>query len=124
MVYLGRPALLCCRAVSRRLRHLLAALLCCLAAAGIPAPDAAAQSTTQQRVYGAQGITPASAVISAYNKDSQTGALGPVSGAPFPEQFEGGLVAIDGLGKFLFVLNPQNDTISMFQIDAATGALT
>lgn len=99
-------------------------LLCCLTAASILAAAAAAQSTTRQRVYGAQGITPLSSVVSAYNKDGQTGALAAISGAPFPERFEGGLVAIDGLGKFLFILNPTSNAVSMFQIDGSTGTLT
>lgn len=124
MVHLGRPAARPFWRVFRAVLRRSSAELLCLAAASILPPAAFAQSTTQQRVYGAQGITPASSVVSAYNKDGQTGALGAVSGAPFPERFEGGLVAIDGLGKFLFILNPQSNTISMFQIDGNTGAIT
>jgi hypothetical protein len=33
-------------------------------------------------------------------------------------------MAIDGQGKFLFVLDPTSDDISMFQIDPASGALS
>jgi hypothetical protein len=36
---------------------------------------------------------------------------------------EGGLLAVDGLGKFLFVLNPASSNISMFQIDSSTDGL-
>lgn len=125
MVHLGRPApRRFRRAVYAASRHLPAGLLCCLTAASILAATAAAQSTTQQRVYGAQGITPLSSVVSAYDKDGQSGSLAAISGAPLPERFEGGLVAIDGLGKFLFILNPQSNTVSMFQVDGSTGALT
>jgi len=42
-------------------------------------------------------------------------------GAPFADRLEGGLVAIDGLGKFLFVLNPDSNGIC---IDSSNGALT
>ena len=42
----------------------------------------------------------------------------------FPARLEGGLVAIDGQGKFLFVLNPSSNDISMFQMDQASGAVS
>src|SRR5437016_921545 len=57
-------------------------------------------------------------------RPAQTGALNPITGFPIPERFEGGLVAIDGQGKFLFVLNPKSNNISMFQIDSASGVLS
>ncbi len=82
-----------------------------------------AQTPPQQHVYGAQSLSPTSSRVSGFSKASQTGALTVVPGSPFNERFEGGLVAIDGQGKFLFVLNPTSNDISMFQIDQATGAL-
>src|SRR5438876_3013692 len=85
---------------------------------------AQAQTPPQQHVYGSQSVTPTSSVVSAFSKASQTGALSAVPNSPFNERHEGGLVAIDGQGKFLFVLNPASNDISMFQIDQATGALT
>ena len=33
-------------------------------------------------------------------------------------------MAVDGQGKFLFILNPQSNSISMFQIDASSGTPT
>jgi 6-phosphogluconolactonase (cycloisomerase 2 family) len=45
-------------------------------------------------------------------------------GQPINEGREGGFLAIDGLGKFLFVLNPTSNNISMFQINQTNGALT
>ena len=80
--------------------------------------------TTQQRVYASQSQSTTNSFVSAYDKDSQTASLSTIAGSPFSERFEGGYVAIDGQGKFLFVLNPQSNTISMFQIDQSTGALT
>ncbi|HSC45180.1 MAG TPA: choice-of-anchor D domain-containing protein [Candidatus Acidoferrum sp.] len=87
-------------------------------------PRAQAQSSSQERVYGAASSTTTTAVLPAYSKDSSSGALSLLPGAPFPDRLEGGLVAIDGQGKFLFVLNPVSDNIAMFQIDGSTGALS
>jgi len=83
-----------------------------------------AQSATQQRVYGAASASTATAILPAYNKDGTTGALSLLPGAPFADRLEGGLVAIDRQGRFLFVLNPTSDNVSMFQIDSSSGSLT
>jgi len=89
------------------------------------APTLRAQSTSQQYVYAnVPGTPPATSTIPAFAKSGQTGALSPAAGSPFPDQREGGRMAVDALGRFLFVLNPTTDTISMFQIDSSTGALT
>jgi 6-phosphogluconolactonase (cycloisomerase 2 family) len=85
---------------------------------------APAQTPSQQRVYGSTPVNSATSVLPGYNKDSTTGALTVLSGAPFADRLEGGLLAIDGQGKFLFVLNPVSNNISMFQIDGSTGVLT
>lgn len=79
--------------------------------------------TSQQHVYASQSQSTSVSFLSGYDKDSQTAGLSAISGTPFGERFEGGLLAIDGQGKFLFVLNPQSNTISMFQINQSTGAL-
>jgi len=83
-----------------------------------------AQAPPLQYVYGSQPTTPTSSVITGFSKANQTGALSAVPGSPLNERFEGGLVAIDGRGRFVFVLNPTHNDISMFQIDQSTGALT
>ncbi|HEX2712905.1 MAG TPA: choice-of-anchor D domain-containing protein, partial [Candidatus Acidoferrales bacterium] len=88
---------------------------------------ASAQSPTQQYVYlSLPGSPPASpsSLISGLSKTAQTGALSSISGSPFNDRLEGGLVAIDGQGKFLFVLNPTSNNISMFQIAQTSGALS
>jgi Cep192 domain 4/HYDIN/CFA65/VesB-like, Ig-like domain/Lactonase, 7-bladed beta-propeller len=85
-------------------------------------PQSWAQTT--QHVYASEKPTTTLSVLPAYNKDTQTGALTAISGSPFTERFEGGYLAIDGQGRFLFVLNPQSDAISMFQINQSSGALT
>ena len=83
-----------------------------------------AQTPPQQYVYGSQPSTSTSSVVTGFSKASQTGALSALPGSPFNERFEGGLIAIDGQGKFLFVLNPKSNDISMFQINQASGALS
>lgn len=88
---------------------------------------ASAQTSTQQYVYlSLPGLPPAapSSLLSGFSKAGQTGALNPVPASPFNDRLEGGLVAIDGQGKFLFVLNSTTNDISMFQIDQASGALS
>jgi hypothetical protein len=87
-------------------------------------PAANAQTSSQQYVYSSQPLNSTTSVVAGFSKTSQTGALGVVPGSPFNERLEGGLVAIDGQGKFLFVLNPGSNDISMFQINQTSGALT
>jgi hypothetical protein len=72
-------------------------------------PAAFAPTATQQRVYGSGSVTASTSAVLGYNKDNTTGALTVLPGAPFADRLEGGLVAIDGLGKFLFVLNPDSN---------------
>lgn len=95
----------------------------CLIACALFTPRAKSRPSSLERVYGAASSTTTTAVLPAYSRDSTSGALSLLLGAPFPDRLEGGLVAIDGQGKFLFVLNPVSDNISMFQIDGSTGAL-
>jgi 6-phosphogluconolactonase (cycloisomerase 2 family) len=83
----------------------------------------AAQTPSQQYVFASAPSSANTSGVAVFSKNSQTGALSSVTGSPFNERMEGGLLAIDGLGKFLFVLNPASSNISMFQIDASTGAL-
>jgi centrosomal CEP192-like protein/lactonase family protein with 7-bladed beta-propeller len=85
---------------------------------------ASAQTPSQQYVYAPVPLTFTSSDIRGFSKVSQTGALTRIPGSPFNERLEGGAVAIDGQGKFLFVLNPNSNNISMFQIDQTSGALT
>ncbi len=82
-----------------------------------------AQTPSQQYVFASAPSSATTSGVAAFSKNSQTGALSTVTGSPFNERMEGGLLAIDGLGKFLFVSNPASSNISMFQIDSSTGAL-
>jgi 6-phosphogluconolactonase (cycloisomerase 2 family) len=87
------------------------------------APRVRAQTPQQQYVYGSSPTSASTSVIAGFLKDSLTGSL-TVLGSPINEGREGGFLAIDGLGKFLFVLNPTSNNISMFQINQTNGALT
>ncbi len=62
--------------------------------------------------------------VSAYSIDSATGALGPVTGSPFPAEMGSVFAAIDPSGQFVYVSNIHSGNISAFAIDAASGALT
>ena len=83
------------------------------------------QSSAQQYVYAnVPGSASSISTLAAYAKSGQTGSLANVTGSPFSDRLEGGRLAVDALGRFLFVLNPATGGISMFQIDSSTGALT
>ena len=89
----------------------------------VPA-GAAAQSPQQQYVFNSVPITSATSQVATYVKNGQTGALSAAAGSPLAENLPGGAMAVDGLGRFLFVLNTSTNNIAMFQIDQASGSLT
>src|ERR1700688_4183300 len=99
-------------------------LLLLMIGAFLAAVPAGAQTPQQQYVYGALPVTTTTSQIAAYLKNGQSGALAVASGSPFADQQDGAAMAVDALGRFLFLINPGTDTISMFQINQATGALT
>src|SRR5947207_9162872 len=80
--------------------------------------------TSQQYVYASASGSPSPSSVPGFAKVSHTGSLNLLLNSPFSERFEGGLLAIAGQGKFLFVLNPTSADISMFQIDPTTGSLS
>src|SRR6267143_191900 len=88
------------------------------------AATAAAQTPQQQYVFGSVPRTTTTSQVAAYAKNGQTGALSAVAGSPFADSLQGGAMAIDALGRFLFVINTSTNNISMFQIDQSTGSLT
>jgi len=114
--------------VRSKSRCRLAPLLIFLSTLLMAFVPASAQNPTQQYVYGVtysrtiSGATPTP--ILGFSKNSQTGALTPIPGAPFPSRGEGGSMAVDGQGKFLFAINRYSNNIAMFQIDQSTGALS
>lgn len=56
--------------------------------------------------------------------NTTTGALSPIPGSPFTVGNQPTGVTIDPAGKFLFVTNMMDDTVSAFTIDGTSGALT
>ena len=93
----------------------LAALVC---------TAAARTQTPQQYVYTTTQSTPPTNNIAGFAKNGQTGALAAVPGSSFDERLDGTALAVDALGRFVFVLNPADNDISMFRIDPNTGALS
>jgi 6-phosphogluconolactonase (cycloisomerase 2 family) len=87
------------------------------------AVTAAAQTPQQQYVFESVPVTSATSQVAAYAKNGQTASLSAVTGSPFVDSLQGGAIAIDALGRFLFVLNPATSNISMYQIDQSTGIL-
>src|SRR5690349_12782704 len=85
--------------------------------------DAIAQ-TQQQYVYGSVPVTTSTSEVAAYSKNGSTGALSALAASPFADKLQGGALAIDGLGRFLFIVNAGSSNISMFKIDQTTGNLT
>jgi 6-phosphogluconolactonase (cycloisomerase 2 family) len=83
----------------------------------------AAQTPQQQYVYGSTPTTTVASQVVAYAKN-QNGDLSAIAGPPFADSSPGGAMAIDGLGRFLFVINTATNTISMLQINQNTGSLT
>jgi hypothetical protein len=78
----------------------------------------------QQYVYGSVPVTTNTSEVAAYSKNGSTGSLSALAGSPFADKLEGGPLAIDGQGRFLFIANSSSSEISMFQIDQTTGNLT
>ncbi len=117
----ARLMLSCARLRGRRLAAF--ATLAGIAAAGAFMPAAQAQQTPQN-VYATTAPASGPTNLNGFAKDSTTGALTTATGSPLSERLDGAAMAVDALGRFLFVANPTNNDISMFQINAATGALT
>ena len=80
--------------------------------------------TQQQYLYGSLPVTSATSEVLAYSKNATTGGLSATSNSPLADNSQGGALAIDGQGRFLFVLNPGTSTISMFNIDQTTGNIS
>jgi 6-phosphogluconolactonase (cycloisomerase 2 family) len=84
---------------------------------------ASAQAPAQQFVYTSAPATATSASLTGSQKNGQSGALTSVPGSPFADAHDSGSIAVDALGRFLFLLNPNDGTVSMFQVDSNSGAL-
>ena len=94
----------------------------------VAAKPAKAQAQTPEDVYSTTSAPTDSAgtgpsIINGFTASS--GTLTTTSGTPYSERIgDGTALAVDVLGRFLFVANSTNNSVSMFQIDSSTGALT
>jgi 6-phosphogluconolactonase (cycloisomerase 2 family) len=84
---------------------------------------ATAQTPQRQYVYASVPITTTTSEVAGFSKDGGTGVLSS-TGTALADALEGGAIAVDAKGRFLFIVNPDSNSISMFQIDRATGALS
>jgi hypothetical protein len=83
-----------------------------------------AQTPQQQYVYASvPAATATTSEIASFSKSGGAGLLSPIV-APLADMREGGVMAVDTHGRFLFVLNPTSNGVSMFKIDPATGVPT
>jgi len=80
----------------------------------------------QAHAYVMNGTNGGGSSISAYVVDDVKGVLLPVTGSPFStgDTQEGGAVAVDPVGKFLYVPNYNANAVAGYAIDPATGALS
>lgn len=62
--------------------------------------------------------------VLAFSINATTGALAPVAGSPFAAGTSPTFITIDPSGKFVYVADPGDATVSAYSIDAASGALT
>jgi 6-phosphogluconolactonase (cycloisomerase 2 family) len=99
-----------------------ACLTVALAAGLLSAVFTRAQTPQQQYVYASVPVTTTTSEVAGFSKAS-SGNLTGVTGSPLADTQEGGLVAVDALGRFLFVINATSDDISMFGINS-DGSLT
>lgn len=70
------------------------------------------------------GSANANHLIFAFTIDSTTGALSPITGSPFSAGNDPLYMVLDSAGKFLYVSNTQDNSISGFTIDSSSGILT
>ena len=93
--------------------------------ANFPGPAGLAIGGSGRFLYVAMvGTANANHVVSGFFIDPTTGALTQLATSPFPAGLGPIRLASDAAGKFLFVANSHDDTLSAFSIDAASGALT
>jgi 6-phosphogluconolactonase (cycloisomerase 2 family) len=79
--------------------------------------------TPQQFVYASVPVSTTTSVVSAFAKDATNGNLTPTIPPAAADHLEGGLLAVDAKGRFVFVLNSTTSRISMYAIDPESGNL-
>ena len=89
---------------------------------GAPGLYTVAVDTTGRFVYAGNGG--ATVETFAFSINASTGALTPLAGSPFTGTGFPNAAIADPSGKFLYTANSESNNISLFGIDANTGALT
>lgn len=87
-------------------------------------PTAVSTDPSGRFVYVSNYGWPGAGSVSAYTVDGATGALSVIAGAPFAAGNGSDSIAVDPSGRFAYVTNLLNDTMTLFSINPATGALT
>jgi 6-phosphogluconolactonase len=62
--------------------------------------------------------------LSAYSIDATSGALTQVAGSPYPLSVDSSEVTVERSGKFVYVTDSTDSTVTGYAISAGTGALT
>ncbi len=86
-------------------------------------PTAVSIDPSGRFVYVSNYGWPSFGSVSAYTVNALTGALTAIAGSPFGAGNGSSSLDVDPSGRFVYVTNLLNDTITAFSIDPATGAL-
>jgi hypothetical protein len=118
--YFPRATLCSASLRSLAFRHRVSFVLTAFVAAlFVAVPTARAQSAAPQFLYSGGGP---SHMIWAYQLNTTTGALTPVTGSPFNVRLNALAIAVNPAGTFLFAANDGNN-VSVYAINTATGAI-
>ncbi len=88
------------------------------------APSAVRVDPSGRFVYASNYSAPNPGSVSAYTIDPASGALTPISGSPFAAGSGPSSLSVDPAGRFVYVSNLMNDTVTAFTINSSTGALS
>lgn len=91
--------------------------------AGGVSPNAVAADPSGRFVFVANYGWPGSGTVSAYTINTATGTLTEVAGSPFTAGNGSDSITVDPTGRFVYVANLLNDTITAFYIRPLTGVL-
>ena len=99
----------------------IALLALCLALASLPGCNSFFSSTSASHVVY---VTVPNQGVEAFRLDNKTGESTSILGSPFTTGNSPFAIQVHPSKKFLYVSNTADNTISLFNIDATSGALT